>query len=76
MIRAWAELRVLATLRRIAKAMERANELEMHRQELEYPPLAKAEKPKRSAEISHPTVQDWNQRRAMKDAGIPNAPTS
>jgi hypothetical protein len=35
----FALLRVVAVLRRIAKAMERANELELHRQQIEHPPL-------------------------------------
>jgi hypothetical protein len=39
MIAKFTELRVLATLRRIAKAMERANQLEEHRQSIEYPRL-------------------------------------
>lgn len=35
----WVDLRFLFALRRIAKALERANQLEEHRQEIEYPRL-------------------------------------
>ena len=57
------ELRVLATLRRLAKAMEEANRLERHRQELEYKPLPKTEAPPRPAVVfGHPTVEEWNER--------------
>jgi hypothetical protein len=69
----WAELRALATLRRIAKAMERANDLELHRQQMEYPPISRAEAPKRNLDISHPTAQAWNERQSMKKAGLPDA---
>lgn len=39
MIPKWSELRVFSLLRRIAVALERANELELHRQDIEHPPL-------------------------------------
>jgi hypothetical protein len=62
MIQKFTELRVLATLRRIAKAMEEANRLEKYRQAIEYPPLAKTEPPPiRKVVITHPTVEQWNQ---------------
>lgn len=63
MIQAFTELRFLATLRRIARAMEEANRLEKHRQELDYPPIPRADAPVRKTVISHPTVESWNQRR-------------
>lgn len=47
-------LRVLATLRRIAVALERANEIERSK-------LAKPKTPK-LLEISVPSAEDWNSR--------------
>lgn len=65
----WSDLRVLACLRRIAKALEWANELEQHRQELEFEPFKEKKDTgeNRKVIISHPTVQRWNDRKA----GIP-----
>lgn len=64
MIKAFTELRFLATLRRIAQAMEEANRLEKFRQAIEYPPLAKTEPPPiRKVQISHPSVEQWNAKR-------------
>lgn len=70
------ELRVLATLRRMAKAMERANQLEEHRQEMEYPrgsgwlfgmdaPVCKnppREANPRRTVFSRPTAEEWNEK--------------
>jgi hypothetical protein len=53
---------MLGLLRRIAKALERANELEKFRIERDYPPLAAAPPAPRMAEISQPTVAQWNER--------------
>jgi hypothetical protein len=66
MIVKWTELRLLATLRRIAKAMERANELELHRQEMEYQALPKSavDPGRKKVIISHPSAQRWNDRAA------------
>lgn len=63
LIRHFTELRVLATLRRIARAMEEANRLEKHRQEIEYAQLPKGEAKTRPSVISHPSVDQWNERR-------------
>jgi hypothetical protein len=52
MLQAFTELRTLAVLRRIAKAMERANELELHRQEIEHPPLKEGRPEPRKAVFS------------------------
>lgn len=61
MIAHWTELRVLATLRRIAKAMERANQLEEHRQEIEYPRLRDSgSAPAKKVVFSKPTMDEWN----------------
>ena len=57
----FTELRTLATLRRIAKAMERANELEERRQEIEYATIREAG-PSKKMVFSRPTVEDWNQK--------------
>ncbi len=62
MIGKLAELRVLATFRRIAKAMEEANRLELHRQEMEYPPTRTTPAPNKAVVISHPSVDAWNER--------------
>lgn len=57
----WTELRTLATLRRIAKSMERANELEEYRQQREYPPIPETGPPgPRKTVFSRPTVAEWN----------------
>ena len=59
----FTELRVWGVLRRIAKAMERANELELHRQEIEYAPLKDAGSPvPRKAVFSRPTAKEWNEK--------------
>ena len=63
----FANLRVLATIRRIAKAMERANELEANRQGLEFPVVMPSHTSARRPVISRPTVEDWNRRAA----GVP-----
>lgn len=57
----FSELRVVAVLRRIAKAMERANQLEEHRQSIEYPRLRDGkDAPEKKVKISRPTVGDWD----------------
>jgi hypothetical protein len=58
----FTELRVLVTLRRIAKAMERANELELHRQQMEYPPIKDSPDVPKKVSISRPSVNEWNER--------------
>lgn len=55
------ELRLLSLLRRIAKALERSNELTKERMRYDYPMWKEKPKP-RHAEISVPTVESWNQR--------------
>jgi hypothetical protein len=57
----FTELRTLATLRRIAKAMERANQLEERRQEVEYATI-KESGPIRKMVFSRPTTEDWNEK--------------
>jgi len=59
------ELRILATLRRIAKALERMNDLAEARDPIV--PLRAA----RKAEISHPKVGEWNDRWERERAGYP-----
>ena len=58
-------LRLLALLRRIAKALERSNELANERLLRDYPDLARerGRKPKRPkvVEVYAPTVADWNE---------------
>jgi hypothetical protein len=53
------EIRLLAMLRRIAKAIERSNELTQERMKFDYPQWRERPKP-RKAEISVPTVEQWN----------------
>ncbi len=60
MIEKWIGLRLLATFKRLVAAMEEANRLERHRQELEYPPIPKADAPTRKTVITYPTPADWN----------------
>jgi hypothetical protein len=67
MIRALTELRALATLRRIAVAMERANQLEEKRQEIDYAPLRDAGKPVRKSVISRPSPGEWNRLREKRE---------
>ncbi len=55
-------LRAVALLRRIAKALERANELEQYRIERDYPPVASTSAAPRMAEVSRPTLEQWNER--------------
>lgn len=66
MIAAFTKLRFLATLRRIAKAIEHSNRLEQHRQEVEYKRVSPAAS--RKVTISRPSVDSWNARAAgIKD---------
>lgn len=59
----WTELRFLAVLKRIAIAMEEANKLERHRQEIEYAPLKdRGPGPAKTVVISRPTVEEWNKK--------------
>jgi len=63
MIAKWAELRLLVTLRRIAKALEEGNRLERNRQEREYRPIRAVGNPdRRKLIVSHPSVDEWNQK--------------
>lgn len=55
------ELRIVAWLKRIAMALERSNQLEQHRQDLEFPPVTYKE-PKKAV-FSHPTIDQWNKKR-------------
>jgi len=59
------ELRLLAMLRRIAKALERMNDLAEARDPVV--PLRVA----RKTEISHPKVGEWNDRWERERAGYP-----
>lgn len=59
-VKTLVELRMVAWLKRIALALERANQLEEHRQDLEFAPVAYKEP--RKAVFSHPSVKDWNKR--------------
>jgi len=69
MIAKWAELRLVGTLRRIAKALEEANRLERFRQEREYPPARVVGNPdRRKLVVSHPSVDDWNRSKGPTDA--------
>lgn len=52
------ELRVAATLRRIAKAIEEANRIARERMGLEFPPGRSV----KHFEISTPTAEQWNDR--------------
>lgn len=61
----WAEMRLLVTLRRLAKALERSNELELHRQEMEYPPLRTGPAPEKKMTFSKPTIEEWNKKERM-----------
>lgn len=58
----FSSLRLVASLRGIAKALERANELELNRQQMEYPPIKDAPTSPKKMVISRPTVGDWNDR--------------
>jgi hypothetical protein len=55
----WALLRVAANLKRIATALETANDISRERMQREFPPTPR---PSRPIEISHPSVEDWNKR--------------
>lgn len=59
MISDFTALRLASSVRRLAKAMERANELELHRQDVEHPPLKDAGKKKKTV-FSRPTIDEWN----------------
>lgn len=62
-------VRVLLVLRRIAVALESANELEQYRQSMEFRPLKETDTPPaRHAIISKPSINRWNDRHA----GIPD----
>lgn len=54
--------RLIILVRRIAAALERANELEEYRLRREFPPLKSDDAPRRFAEVSHPSVASWNER--------------
>ena len=62
----FTDLRSAAMLRRIAKALEAANELERERMSLEFEEYRRKIKPKarnpRMTEVSHPTNREWNER--------------
>jgi hypothetical protein len=49
--------------------MERANQLEERRQEIEYAPLRDAGKPRIKTVISTPRADEWNERRRQRDMG-------
>jgi hypothetical protein len=55
------ELRMLAFLRRIARALEESNELQRTRLKMEFPAWRERPKP-RKVEISVPTAAQWNER--------------
>ncbi len=55
----WAVLRVAAQLKRVAIALEVANDLRRERLEREFPPRVKVG---RMVEVSRPTIEDWNKR--------------
>lgn len=61
--------RLILIARRIAVALERANELELHRQRREFPPLKSDDAPPKLAEISRPTVDSWNERHEQRGRG-------
>ena len=61
------DIAAISILKRIAEAMERANELELHRQELEFPPLKTTDPPKKKFVIDRVSVEDMNKRHA----GVP-----
>jgi hypothetical protein len=56
-------LRGIACLRRIAKAMERSNDLEQHRQDMEFPVKMPTKQTIKKLQITHPTSEDWNRGR-------------
>ena len=62
----FSDLRALVLLRRIAKALEAANDLERERMCLEFEEYRRKLKPKarnpRMTEVSHPTNKEWNER--------------
>ncbi len=61
--------RLFIVLRRIATALERANELAEERMRREFPPLPDLDAPKKYAEISRPTVASWNERHENRGRG-------
>lgn len=58
--------RLILLFRRIAVALERANELEEYRLRREFPPLKSESAPPKFAEISRPTVASWNERHEQR----------
>ena len=67
----FGDLRLLALLRRIAKAIEHSNELTRERMKFDYPDWRERPKP-RKAEISVPSVESWNNR--YRKEHKPNGP--
>lgn len=59
-MRIFTQLRIAVLLRRLARSLERQNELAEQRMRLDYPEWRERPKP-RPAEISVPTVAQWNE---------------
>jgi hypothetical protein len=62
----WTGVRVLVWLRRIARALDRANVLAEVRLRLDYPAYARTGRVEtrtpRVVDVSTPTVEEWNKR--------------